>query len=138
MPTPYQLSLINIINRITTLVTTHSIALCGENREKSSSAVFRSNFSTIIGAHPSRTQIKRKKFSPAPPVIFILSFVWDIISSMGGAGADPPSSKKRTFFLMPLALSVPIINKIYHRTKAGERLKLKPSLNCVNPFRLLL
>ena len=58
--------------------------------------------STIIVAHPSRTQIKRKKFSPAPPVVFRLSFVWDIISSMGGAGADPPSSKKGMFFLMPL------------------------------------
>ena len=29
---------------------------------------------------------------------------------------------------MPLALSVPIINKIYNRTKVGERLKLKPAL----------
>ena len=36
--------------------------------------------------------------------------------------------KKGMFFLTPLALSVPIINKIYHRTKAGERLKAVPKL----------
>ena len=55
---------------------------------------------------------------------------------MGGAGADPPSSKKRTFFLLHLALSVPIINKIYHRTKAGERLKLKAVSKLCEPAPL--
>ena len=80
---------------------------------------FRGNFSTVIGAHPSpsRTQIKRKRTY--------------LISGVGGAGTDPPTSKRERFFLMHLALSVPIINKIHHRTKAEERLKHQDPLKIV-------
>ena len=46
-------------------------APCGENKEKSSSAVFRGNFITTYNRGSPRTQIKRKKFSPAQPVVFI-------------------------------------------------------------------
>ena len=36
-----------------------------------------------------------------------------ILSCVGGAWADPPTSKKGKFFLMLLALSVPIFLKNY-------------------------
>ena len=45
------------------------------------------------------------------------------MGGVGRTGADPPTSKKGTFFLMPLVLSVPIFNKKSHQTKAEERLK---------------
>ena len=47
-----------------------------------------------------------------------------ISSLVGGAGADPPTNEMRAFFLMPLALSVPTLNKKYHRTRAVETFKL--------------
>ena len=46
---------------------------------------------------------------------------------------DPPTSKKRIFSCALIALSLPIINKIYHWTKAGERLKLKPVSKLCEP-----
>ena len=52
----------------------------------------------------------------------------ELICGVGGSGADSPSSKMRTFFLMALALSMTIFNQKYHQTKAEERLKLQPRL----------
>ena len=47
-----------------------------------------------------------------------------LIRGVGGAGADSPTSKMRTFFLMQLALSVLIFNKKYHRSQAVDFPKL--------------
>ena len=51
--------------------------------------------------------------------------MWNLISGVGGA--DPITAKKERFFLMPLALSEPIIYEIHtylpNRTKSEERLK---------------
>ena len=47
-----------------------------------------------------------------------------IRSSVGGAGADTPASNDGTFFPMPLAQSMPILNKKNHRTQDLEHLEL--------------
>ena len=57
------------------------------------------------------------------PFNYVVKVTWDLIRGVGGAWADPPTSKKGTFFLMTLVLSVPIFNKKSHRTKAAECLK---------------
>ena len=50
-----------------------------------------------------------------------------IPSCVGGAGADLPTYKTRTFFsYAPLALSVSIFNKKSHRTRAVETFKIWP------------
>ena len=49
--------------------------------------------------------------------------MWNLIRGVGGAWEDPPTSKKGTFFLMTLVLSMPIFNKKSHQTKAVEFLK---------------
>ena len=51
-----------------------------------------------------------------------------VVIGVGGAGADPPTSKIGTFFLMALALSVTIFNEKYHQTKAEVHLKLQTRL----------
>ena len=71
-----------------------------EQGKSSSSADFRGNFTILF-----RAKIKKK------------------ISGVGGTEVDPPTTKNFEIFLMPFGLSVPIINKIYHRTKAEEGLK---------------
>ena len=43
---------------------------------------------------------------------------------MGGSGAGSHTSKLATFFVMPLALSIPICNKKSHPTRAVECHKL--------------
>ena len=48
--------------------------------------------------------------------VYIRAYKWGLIRGVGGAGADPPTSKKGTDFLMPLVLSVSIFNKKSHRT----------------------
>ena len=45
------------------------------------------------------------------------------IFGLGGAGADPPTSKMGTIFLMTLALSKTISNQKYHQIKTEEHLK---------------
>ena len=86
--------------------------------------------SAVISAL-SYTTNQKTKVQPSSACCFYIVFY--LISSLGGAGVDSPTSKKGTFFLMPLALSVPIINKIYNRTKAGEGLKLKPVSKLCEP-----
>ena len=49
-----------------------------------------------------------------------------ISRSVGVAGEDPPTYKMRAFFLMPFALSVPILNKKSHRTRVVETFKIWP------------
>ena len=46
--------------------------------------------------------------------------------NVGGAGADPPMYKMRTFFLLPQALCEPIFNKKSHLTRAVEIFKIWP------------
>ena len=43
---------------------------------------------------------------------------------VGGAGAGPPTCKTRTFFLIPLALTMPIINNFQLNGAPGETFKL--------------
>ena len=57
----------------------------------------------------------------------IITYSILIPSCVGGAGADPPTYKMRTFFLMPLDLSVSIFNKKPHRTRAVETFKIWPN-----------
>ena len=78
--------------------------------------------------HQFSSQICKNILQLGPPAISIVSLIWDRISVVGGAGADPPTSKMGTFFLMALALSVTIFNHKYHQTKAVERLKLQTCL----------
>ena len=60
--------------------------------------------------HHSSSQICENLLQQGPPAISIVSLKWDLICGVGGAGADPPTSKMGTFFLMALALSVTIFN----------------------------
>ena len=53
-----------------------------------------------------------------------------IIGGVGGAGIDSPSWKTFKFFLMPLALSVPIFNKKSYQTRAMETFKIWPNFEC--------
>ena len=48
-----------------------------------------------------------------------------ICSYVKEASANPPTSKQRTIFLMPLTLSVPIFNKKSHWTQPEECLKFR-------------
>ena len=57
-----------------------------------------------------------------------MSLKCDIICGVGGAAANPSTSKMGMFFLTALALSVTIFNQKYHQTKAEERLKLQTRL----------
>ena len=61
---------------------------------------------------------------PGKVLIFTCSIL--IPSCVGWAGANPPTYKKGTFFLMPLAFSVSIFNKTSHRTRAVETFKFLP------------
>ena len=94
-----------------------STALCEGNHEKSIPSVSRGFFTIAIGVqvHPSRSQIKKKCLKTFLDLVLYKGLkvrpryleVWE------GQGADPPTSKKGTFFLCPWS----------HRTKAEERLR---------------
>ena len=56
----------------------------------------------------------------------IFTYLTLIPSCVGGAGEDPPTYKRGTFFLMPSALSVSIFNKKSHRTRVMETFEFLP------------
>ena len=62
-------------------------------------------------------------------------------SCVGGAGVDPPTYIMRAFFLMPLALSMPIFNNKSLRSLAVETFKIWPkfeSFHSLFPMRFFV
>ena len=60
--------------------------------------------------------------------LYLTSFAWSkttlICRDVRGAWASPPTSKKGTFFVVPMTLRMPILNKKYHQARIEEWLKV--------------
>ena len=64
----------------------------------------------------SSSQICKKFLQLGSPSISIVSLKWDLICGVGGAEADPPTSKMGTFFLMALALIIHLFLEFHEKT----------------------
>ena len=85
-----------------------------------------------------RYWINRSAFqkSHAQPGQYLYLFHPNSQLCVGGAGADPHMYIMRAFFLMPLALSMPIFNKKSQWTRAVETFKIRPNFETTLKLRM--